>query len=154
MAKEYPGCAEVESGYDAGLRSAGAVPSKRHSSVLIVDDEAELARRYERALRAHGYAVEMASNRETAMRLVSEGKFDILVGDMDGREAGSCETLVSIHSQRRDLAVVLLASGLGFSSARAAVACGAYRYLLKPVSEERLLAAVVETIREKTRQVQ
>ena len=44
--------------------------------------------------------------------------------------------------------MVLLSNVLVFASARAAVECGAYRYLLKPVSDEQLLEVLVETIQE------
>jgi DNA-binding NtrC family response regulator len=120
---------------------------------LIVDDDAELARRYQRVLESYGYAVERASHGEGAVRLAGEKPFDVVVGDVDPREGRVDETLKSIHTQREDLPVVLLSSGIAFATARAAVECGAYRYLLKPVSDERLLEVLVETIRESSRQL-
>ena len=49
--------------------------------------------------------------------------------------------------------MVLLSNVLAFASARAAAECGAYRYLIKPVSDERLLEVVVETIQESSRRL-
>jgi DNA-binding NtrC family response regulator len=132
---------------------AACAPARSRSSVLIVDDDAELARRYQRVLESYGYAVERASHGEGAVRLAGEKPFDVVVGDVDPREARVDGTLKSIHEQREDLPVVLLSSGIAFATARVAVECGAYRYLLKPVSDERLLEVLVETIRESSRRL-
>ena len=72
----------------------------------------------------------------------------MVIGDVDPREGCQDRTLKSIHDQRKDIPVVLLSNVLAFASARAAVECGAYRYLLKPVSDEQLLEVLVETLHE------
>ena len=156
MAKDDPGNVEVAetilTGRDAA-RSARA-PVKSRSSILIVDDDTELARRYQRALESYGYAVERIPHGEGAIRLAGERQFDVVVGDVDPREECTDRTLKSIHDQRKDVPVVLLSNILAFASARAAVECGAYRYLLKPVSEERLLEVLVETIQESSHRLE
>jgi DNA-binding NtrC family response regulator len=110
---------------------------------LIVDSE-ESARRYGRALEAYGYLVEAACDGDSAVRLASERHFDVVVGDMDMHDC-SCEALRLIRGRHHDITVILISSGLAFARARAAVECGADRYLLKPVSEEQLLEILVET---------
>ena len=119
-----------------------------------MDDDTELARRYQRALESYGYAVERIPHGEGAIRLAGERQFDVVVGDVDPREECTDRTLKSIHDQRKDVPVVLLSNILAFASARAAVECGAYRYLLKPVSEERLLEVLVETIQESSHRLE
>lgn len=139
----------------AGTISTGQDAARAHarsrSSILIVDDDAELARRYQLALESYGYAVDRAAHGEGAVRLAGEKAFDVVVGDVDPREGREDGTLKSIHDQRKDVPVVLLSNVLAFASARTAAECGAYRYLLKPVSDERLLEVVVETIQEHAR---
>jgi DNA-binding NtrC family response regulator len=153
VAKDHLGNTEatgtISTGRDAA-RSARALARSR-SSILIVDDDADLARRYQRALESYGYAVERAAHGEAAIRLASEKRFDVVVGDVDPRESCEDRTLKSIHDQCKEVPVVLLSNVLAFASARAAVECGAYRYLLKPVSDERLLEVLVETIQETSR---
>jgi DNA-binding NtrC family response regulator len=155
VAKEQLGNTETPDTAFTGqeVARAACTPARSQSSVLIVDDDAELARRYQRVLESYGYAVERASPGEGAVRLAGEKQFDVVVGDVDPRENRVDGTLKSIHEQREDLPVVLLSSGIGFATARAAVECGAYRYLLKPVSDERLLEVLVETIRESSRRL-
>jgi DNA-binding NtrC family response regulator len=120
---------------------------------LIVDDDAELARRYQRTLESYGYAVERAARGEGAIRLAAEKQFDVVVGAVDPREACEDRTLKSIHERCQDVPVVLLSNVLVFASARVAAECGAYRYLLKPVSDEQLLEVLVETIQESSRRL-
>ena len=148
MAKDDPGNVDraetIFSDRDAA-RSARA-PARSRSSILIVDDDVELSRRYQVALESYGYAVERAPHGEGAIRLAGEKQFDVVIGDVDPREGCQDRTLKSIHDQRKDTPVVLLSNVLAFSSARVAVECGAYRYLLKPVSDEQLLEVLVETI--------
>jgi len=150
VAKEHPGNTETT---DITFTGRDAARARSRSSVLIVDDDAELARRYQRALESYGYSVERISHGEGAVRLAGERQFDVVVGDIDPRGDREYGMLKSIHEQRQDLPVVLLSSGIAFATARAAVECGAYRYLLKPVSDERLLEVLVETIRESSRRL-
>jgi chemosensory pili system protein ChpA (sensor histidine kinase/response regulator) len=156
VAKDHPGNVEVaetttSTGRNAvcAMRAAG----RPRSSILIVDDDAELARRYQRALESYGYAVERASHGEGAIRLAGEKQFDVVVGDVDPREGCEDRTLKNIHDRCKDVPVVLLSNVLAFASARAAAECGAYHYLLKPVSDERLLEVLVETIQESSRRL-
>jgi DNA-binding NtrC family response regulator len=116
--------------------------------VLLVDDDDEVVRGYQHALLARGYAVDMACDEQAAVRLACEKRFDVIVGDTDMRGLRGCELLLDLRKRRRDLPLVLLSSGVAFASARVALACGAYRYLLKPVTEGRLVEVVVATIRE------
>jgi len=150
VAKDDPGNVDRAGTTSLGLDAARSTraPARSRSSILIVDDDVELARRYQRALESYGYAVERSPKGEGAIRLAVEKQFDVVIGDVDPREGCQDRTLKSIHDQSKDIPVVLLSNVLVFASARAAVECGAYRYLLKPVSDEQLLEVLVETIQE------
>jgi ActR/RegA family two-component response regulator len=153
VAKDHLGNAEatgkISTGRDAAC--AARATARSRSSILIVDDDGELARRYQRALESYGYAVERAAHGEGAIRLAGEKQFDVVVGDVDPREECAGSTLRRIHDQRKEVPVVLLSNVLAFASARVAAECGAYRYLVKPVSDDQLLEALVETIQESLR---
>jgi len=125
-------------------------PGRSRPSILIVDDDTELACRYQHALEAYGYSVERSSRADLALRLSGDKNYDVVVGDvgLDGSDDSA------LRSLRNRCPVVLLSHGLAFASARAAVRCGAHRYLLKPISEERLLEVLVETIQESSLRLQ
>jgi len=155
VAKDHLGNTEAAGTTSTGRDAACAVrtATRPRSSILIVDDDAELARRYQHALESYGYAVERVAPGEGAIRLVGEKQFDVVVGNVDPREGCEDRTLKSIHDQCKDVPVVLLSNVLAFASARVAEECGAYRYLLKPVSDELLLEVLVETIQESSRRL-
>jgi two-component system response regulator FlrC len=88
------------------------------------------------------------SDGETAVRLAGKKQFDAVVTDIDIGGSSECKTLKRLREQHRELPVVVLSEGLAFASARTAVECGAHRYLLKPISEERRLEVLVEAIQE------
>lgn len=147
MVKQSPEDVNAGSATFEGERNTEAGQTgKQRSSVLLLDNEAEQARRYEDALKARGYLVEKAADGDTAVRLARETRFDVVIGNIGAEEERDGMALMSLRRARRDLPVVLLSDGLALSSARMAVECGADRYLLKPVSAERLLAVLAETI--------
>jgi DNA-binding NtrC family response regulator len=155
VAKDHLGNAEATGTTSTGRDAActARAPARLRSSILIVDDDAELARRYQRALESYGYAVERAARGEGAIRLAGEKQFDVVVGDVDPREECEDRTLKCIHDRCKEVPVVLLSNVLAFASARVAAECGAYRYLVKPVSDELLLEVLVETIQESSRRL-
>jgi CheY-like chemotaxis protein len=150
VGKEYPDRADQVRGYESVAAKARpeATPAPRRSSVLLVDDDNEVVRCYERALAERGYAVAMACDEQAAISLASLQRFDLMVGDIDMRGTHSSDLLLDIRNRRGDLPLVLLSSRVAFESARVAMACRAHRYLLKPVSDRQLVEVVAETMRE------
>ena len=124
------------------------MPGRRRSAVLIVGDETDVLRRYARSLSAYGYVVDVAADFDTAVRLAAEKNFDVVVSDIDRNGSSECETLRRLREQQRRVPMVVLSGGLAFASARAAVDCRAHKFLLKPVSDERLLEVLVGTVRD------
>jgi len=124
------------------------VPGRRRSAILIVGEETEILRRYARSCSAYGYAVDLATDGETAARLASERRFDVVVSDIGKQGSFGCDSLRRLREQHRGVPMVVLSSGLAFASARAAVDCGAHKFLLKPVSDERLLEVLVGAMRD------
>ena len=124
------------------------MPGRRRSAILMVGDESDVLRRYARSLSACGYAVDLATDGETAVRLAAEKDFDVVVSDIDRNGSSECETLRRLREHQRGVPMVVLSGGLAFASARAAVDCRAHKFLLKPVSDERLLEVLVGTVRD------
>jgi DNA-binding NtrC family response regulator len=142
VAKEPPGTSQQSNPSPLSeISRLPRSPGRSRPSILIVDDDTELACRYQRALEAYGYNVDRSSRADLAMRLSGAKNYDVVVGDVGSDYS-------ALRSLGNRCPVVLLSHGLAFASALAAVRCGAYRYLLKPVSDECLLEVLVETIQE------
>lgn len=111
--------------------------------VLVVDDDATVARAFTRILRAAGYVVQTASNGRLAVDMLGRGDFDVVLSDIAMPGMDGVQLLRSIRERHLDIPVVLITGGPSIDTAVKAVEYGAFRYLTKPV-ENRELRAVVE----------
>ena len=146
VARDRGDSAKKDSGSSGGTRPRGASAARRRgSSVLFVGDEAEASRKYARSLAARGYLVDLAADCETALRLAETKQFDAVVTDLDV-PGNPLEKIRGLRQRHDELTLVMLSSRLAFDTARAAVECGADRYLLKPVSGDRLLKVLAEAL--------
>lgn len=111
-------------------------------------DETDVLTRYARSLSAYGYVVDFAHDDATVARLTREKEFDVVVNDIDMRSCCDGQSLRQLRKENKRVPVVVLSGCLAFASARAALDCGAHKYLVKPVSDERLLEVLVEALQE------
>ncbi|MBX2835421.1 MAG: response regulator [Gammaproteobacteria bacterium] len=114
--------------------------------VLLVDDQAHVLRVMKLTLDRNGYEVDTALNGETALALMSEHHYDVLVTDldmphMDGRAL--CEEVYSLLGEKAPLIFVVTSSendnDLGWLESHENLEC-----LDKPVSLRWLVARLSE----------
>jgi two-component system nitrogen regulation response regulator NtrX len=116
--------------------------------ILIVDDEPGIRRSLSGALEDEGYRVQTADSGAAALEIVAEGPcelvlLDIWLGGMDG-----VECLRRIKELAPDLPVVMIS---GHATVETAVQCtrlGAYDFLEKPLSVDRVLLTIGHALRE------
>jgi DNA-binding NtrC family response regulator len=104
--------------------------------------------RYARSLSAYGYAVDFAHDDAEVARLGREKEFDVVINDIDMRNCCDGHSLRQLRRENKRVPVVVLSGCLAFASARAALDCGAHKYLVKPVSDERLLEVLVDAVQD------
>jgi EAL domain-containing protein (putative c-di-GMP-specific phosphodiesterase class I) len=114
--------------------------------VLIVDDEASVARGYARVLRADGFAVELAHNGADAIASVKRGGCDVIVSDLTMPGMDGMQLLRAVRDHDLDVPVVIVTGMPAVESAIAAVEYGALRYLTKPVTAPALLQVVLTAV--------
>ena len=116
--------------------------SGRPGTVLLVDDEPEALRAFERTLRSAGYQVEAFTSAREAVKRVSAGGVQVVVSDITMPEMTGVELLRIIRSYDADLPVVLVTGLPAIESATDAVEYGAFKYIVKPCEPEVLRRAV------------
>jgi EAL domain-containing protein (putative c-di-GMP-specific phosphodiesterase class I) len=116
--------------------------SGRPGTVVLVDDEPEALRAFERTLRSAGYQVEAFASAREAVRRVSDGGVHVVVSDISMPEMTGVELLRIIRSYDADLPVVLVTGLPAIESATDAVEYGAFKYIVKPFEPEVLRRAV------------
>ena len=115
------------------------------AKVLIVDDEQEVVRLLEVILMRAGYAVAKAySGRECLSLLTRETPdvilLDIMMPGMSGLEV--MESLRTIYGSVSMPPVIFLTAKGGMESMIEGLQAGAYKYLVKPTSREKLIEIV------------
>ena len=113
----------------------------RHT-VLVVDDERNIRRSLEIILEGEGYHVICASSGEEALKLLAQEEvhgvlLDIVMPGMNGIDA-----LQQMRKARPDLAVIMISGHGTVQDAVRATRLGAYDFLEKPLSREKVLLAV------------
>ena len=102
-------------------------------SILLVEDDAFLARIYATALEAQGFRVSLASNGEDGLKLVEREKPDMIILDILLPQMDGYEFLESVKNNQLSANIpVLVLSNLGQKEdVDKAMQLGASRYLIK-----------------------
>jgi eukaryotic-like serine/threonine-protein kinase len=117
-------------------RAAGQ--STGRGRVLLVDDDPALLRAYARQLRQSGWTVDEAGEGREALARLGGTKFDVIVTDIDMPALSGVELLRILRARNDRTPVVLMTGGPSVGTAVTAVELGAFRYLLKPIDNDRL----------------
>ena len=111
--------------------------------ILVVDDHDDTLRSMKLLLSRLGYEVLAADNMSDALRIAEEQHFDILLSDIGLPDGSGLELLKRIR-QRRDVPALAL-SGFGMDEdVERSRDAGFSDHLTKPVSIDRLQAAIAE----------
>ncbi|MGH9450823.1 MAG: sigma-54-dependent transcriptional regulator [Terriglobia bacterium] len=113
-------------------------------TILIVDDEGRQREIYRDILLDEGYAAEAAGSGETALRLLEQKRFDLVITDLNLPGMTGIQLLSAIQQADPTVTVVLITGYPSIQSAIEATRKGVYTYLEKPVDRDRLLEVVGE----------
>ena len=112
------------------------------NSILVVDDEHVLAGAMGDYLGRFGYAVNVKSTGEEALKVVDREPPDIVVLDYQLPRMNGLEVLRRIKESRPEVEVIMLTAHGSVESAVQAMKVGAFDYLSKPLDLEELRLAV------------
>ncbi len=117
-------------------------------SILIAEDEEQIASFLEKGLREAGYATTVAADGPSALVRALSGEFDLLILDIGLPLKDGFEVLREIRERDRDLPVVLLTARDSAKDAVAGLEGGADDYVRKPFPFDELLARVRARLRQ------
>ncbi len=107
--------------------------------VLVVDDEEGIRESLSGILEDEGYHVITTGTGEEALRIIQEQTPDIVILDVWLPKMDGLETLQEIKTLRRDVPVIMISGHGNIEVAVKATRMGAYDFLEKPLSLERVL---------------
>ncbi|MBF0455056.1 MAG: sigma 54-interacting transcriptional regulator [Magnetococcales bacterium] len=117
-----------------------------HNSILLVDDQPDILALFEAVLEEAGHQITMAGSLDEALERLSMDQFDLIVSDVWLGDSTGLELLHQIR-QKDPLAYVILVTGQpSLETAQQALQEGAFDYLSKPVSPQKLLKRVAQAL--------
>ena len=120
--------------------------SKNGASILVVDDEREIVRALQRALKAHGYNVLTASNGEDAVETVARQRPDLLLLDLLLPGISGLEVCRQVRA-KSNVPIIVLSVKEAERDKVEALDLGADDYVAKPFGVDEVLARVRVALR-------
>ncbi len=114
----------------------------RSRVVAVLDDEAEMRTALSRLLRARGFRVVTLASGAEFLAAVEEGGFDCVVLDLHMPVMSGFDVLGALAARETRLPIVVLTGADEPGQLDRVRALGASEYLLKPVDQAILLAAI------------
>ena len=119
------------------------------ASILIVDDEPNIRRSLEMILKSAGYAIgEAASAADAEKRLAGE-PYDLMLLDIVMPGLDGLAFLKRVRGLPSPPAVIMISGNATIENAVAATREGAYDFIEKPISKEKLLLTVKNALSQK-----
>jgi DNA-binding NtrC family response regulator len=133
MSEERPDIAQAEAPEPAGK-----------ARLLVVDDEPIALKNLERVLAKEGYAVTTASSGPTALKLLRQHAFDVVLTDLRMEKVDGMEVLRRAREIDPDVEVILITGYASIDTAIEAMKHGAYHYVAKPFKLDEVRKVVGE----------
>lgn len=107
--------------------------------ILIVEDEAVLRLTFSEFLKDEGFEVDTAEHYTEALQIVDEHDVDLIVTDIIMSGKTGVDLLRAVRERELQMPVVMITGEPNVETAAEALRLGAFDYLAKPVTRERLV---------------
>jgi two-component system nitrogen regulation response regulator NtrX len=114
--------------------------------VLIIDDEKAIRETLGQILNDEGYAVTAVGSGEEGLRRILDERFDVVFLDVWLRDRDGLSVLEAANGRLEEIPVVMISGHASVETAVRAVRLGAYDFLEKPLSLERVVLTAQKAI--------
>jgi len=111
-------------------------------NILIVDDEVSIQESLSGILRDEGYEISLASDGNTALKIVEEYPPDLIFLDIVMPGMDGVETLQKIKEKYPDIYIIIISAYGTIETAVKAIQHGAFDFIEKPLSLEKVVLTV------------
>ncbi len=108
------------------------------SKILIVEDEETLCESLQRVFTKEGFEVDGVNSAESALKVLEEGVYDLLITDIILPGINGIELLKKARQKQPELIVVIITAYASVETAVEALRAGAYDYVMKPIIHEEI----------------
>lgn len=123
--------------------------SEKTARILIVDDEPNIRQPLVRALNLSGYYTEEAESGMSALELLQQTRFDVMILDMQMPGMHGTLVMEQVRKIQPDLIILILTGHATVDSAIAAVKSHATDYLVKPTNLKEIMLAVTQALQQR-----
>ncbi len=113
--------------------------SQKKPEILIVEDTGSIAMVFQSWLKKQGMMADLASDGAQGIEMLRNGEYKLALLDLDLPEVSGLEILKISAQEKIDTTFVVVTASGSVSTAIDAMRSGAYDFLVKPTSEERLV---------------
>ena len=116
-------------------------------NVLVVDDDQDIRLLLDRFLTKNKFASETAPDGESAIRLLKDQAFDLVLCDFKLPDITGLELIQKIKILRPEAAIIVITGYSDVKVAVKAIKLGAYDYVTKPLYPDEILLTIQQAIR-------
>ena len=116
------------------------------STVLIIDDDDQLRKSFQKLLTEEGYSVESAASGESGLKQIHKKIPDLVILDMRLPGMDGLQTFKTIHDIDPKLPVIIMTAFGTTETAIEATKMGAFDYVLKPFDIPDMLATIKQAL--------
>lgn len=115
-------------------------------TILIVDDEVGICETLSDILEDEGYKTFTTQDAETALDIVEKEDIDIVMLDVWLPKMDGIEALQKIKEKDSDISIIMISGHSNIETAVKAVKLGAFDFLEKPLSQDRVIISVEKAL--------
>lgn len=119
------------------------------NKILVVDDEENILISLSSILEDEGYEVSLAQDAESALKVLEKEEFDVILLDIWLPQMDGLKLFEKLMSEKREEEVIFITGHGTIEQAVKAIKMGAFDFLEKPLSLERVIVAVKNAIKKK-----
>ena len=115
--------------------------------ILIMEDDDSVARGLQMILTKEGYTVDWAPTGRGALDKCGQKPFDLLMADLRLPDINGMEVIKQVKRRWPETVVVVITEASSISSAVEAIKIGAFDYLEKPFSDDKIKSVVEKALK-------
>lgn len=123
--------------------------SSSNGKILIIDDDVRIARMLGDVLEEHGYGVETAATAKEGLAKARDGRCQAVLLDLKLPDKNGRELLGDLLVLEPNLPVIIISAYGDITTAVEAVKAGAFDFLEKPISTDRLLLTLKHALEQR-----
>ena len=130
----------------SAVHPTAAQPGDKAPTILLMEDETNVAKGLKLVLDEEGYTVDWAETGIRALELFHQKRYDLLLADLRLPDIDGIEVIKEVKQQQPQTGVIVITGYSTVNSAVEAMKLGAADYLQKPFTDDEVKAAIHEAL--------